>query len=300
MSEIDKPALIAVDWGTTRMRASLVGQDGAVLDRITSDQGVQSIAAGGFPAALEAACGPWFATDPHLRVVMSGMVGSRNGWVEAPYVSCPCGPDDLAAGFTRIEGARDVVVAPGVDIRWPDGAYDVMRGEEVQAIGVGLADGMICLPGTHSKWIEMAGGRIVRFATFVTGELYAAIAGSFLGRLAEAPDDASGHVAGARAARFKGGLSRSLFQTRSQVLGGDIDGHAVRPFLSSLVIGQELIGAQDLFGPCRSVHLVAASPQREVYQAAFEQHGIAVTTLDPAEVTLSGLRRLYAASKPTP
>ena len=288
-------AFIAVDWGTTRMRAWLVGPDRAVLDRTEADTGVQSVPAGGFPAALDAACAPWFAMRPDLPVVMAGMVGSRNGWVEAPYVACPCGPDELAGRLTRVAGARDVVIAPGVDVRWPDGAYDVMRGEEVQAIGTGVMDGLVCLPGTHSKWVEMAAGRIVRFASFITGELFAAMTASFVGRLATEPEDAAGIAVGDRTATFPGGLSRLLFQARSQVLGGSLQPAAVRPFLSGLLVGQELAGAAALFGPCHAVHLVAANPQLEVYQAALERSGMAVEVVDPAKASLAGLARLFQA-----
>ncbi len=283
------------------MRATLVGAAGTVLDRVESAAGVQSVPAGGFPAALEAACGPWFAGRPDLPVVMAGMVGSRNGWVEAPYAPCSCGPDDLAARFARIEGERPIAVAPGADCRWPDGAYDVMRGEEVQAIGSGVMDGLLCLPGTHSKWIEMAGGRIARFATFVTGELYAALSASFIGRLAAEPEDGPGGGAlGARAATWAGGLGRLLFQARAQVLGGDLSGQGVRPFLSSLVIGQEIAGASDLFGAVRSVHLVAAQPQRDIYLTALEDRGIRVAVSDPAEASLAGITRLFRAAAGTP
>ena len=111
----------------------------------------------------------------------------------------PAGPDELAAAllpFRRL--TRPVLIVPGVDCRGADGTYDVMRGEETQAIGIGVRDGLVCLPGTHSKWVEIADGRIDRFATFVTGELYAALTASFVGRLAREPDDA---VAGASLAR---------------------------------------------------------------------------------------------------
>lgn len=290
-----RAAFVAVDWGTTRLRASLVDSGGAVLDRTEADQGVQSVPAGGFPAVLERACGPWLADHGELPVVMAGMVGSRNGWVEAPYAPCPCGPEDLARAMLRVPGGRDVRIVPGVDISWPDGAYDVMRGEEVQAIGSGVTDGILCLPGTHSKWIAMSGGRIVRFATFITGELYAAMSASFVGRLAAEPELlGEGLSAGAVAATFGGGLSRVLFQARAQVLGGELPAGGVRPFLSSLLVGQELIGAESLFGPCAAVHLVAAPPQREVYAAALARRGIAVTTIDPAAATLAGLRRVAA------
>ena len=161
-----------------------------MLDRRQSDAGVQSVEAGGFPAALDTACGEWFAASPGLPVVMAGMVGSRNGWVEAPYVACPCGPAEIAARLIPVPGSgREVGIVPGVDCRWADGSYDVMRGEETQAIGTGVRRGLLSLPGTHGKWIEMVDGRIARFATFVTGELFAAVSTSFVARLAEAPDD---------------------------------------------------------------------------------------------------------------
>ncbi len=288
---------IAVDWGTTRLRATLVGRDGAVLDRTEADRGVQSVAAGGFPDALEATCGSWLATSPDLPVLMAGMVGSRNGWVEAPYVTCPCGPEDLAGRLVPIGGARAVSVVPGVDLRGPDGAYDVMRGEEVQVVGSGVRDGLVCLPGTHSKWVAVEAGRIVRFATFITGELYSAVAASFVGRLAApaGPDDVpAGLGAGLRAAGAGGGLSRLLFQARTRVLGGTLEPDAVRPFLSALLVAEEVAGADALFGPLAAVHLVAAPPQLDVYRAVLATRGIQVTVADPAAASLAGLSRLMA------
>lgn len=291
------PRFVAVDWGTTRMRASLIGADGSVLERMQSDAGVQSVPAGGFPAALEAACAPWFATDPDLPVIMAGMVGSRNGWIEAPYLHCPCGPQDLAAQLTAIPGlGRTVFVVPGVDGRWPDGSYDVMRGEETQVFGTGSDDGIICLPGTHSKWVDVADGRMVRFATFVTGELYAALAGSFVARLAATPDDpTAGQAEAASASRAAGGVTRAMFQARSRVLAGDLTPAAVRPFLSRLLIEAEIAGAMDLFGARANVHLVAAEPQLSLYRSALTARGIEIDIVDPSAATLAGLDRIMAA-----
>ena len=293
---IGTPASIAVDWGTTRMRAWLLDRAGAVLGTIEAETGVQSVPPGGFPAALQEVCGPWLDQDPGLPVLMAGMVGSRNGWHEAPYAPCPCGPVDLATKLALVRDAPGSVrIVPGVDCRWPDGGYDVMRGEEVQAIGAGVDDGLLCLPGTHSKWIEIREGRILRFATFATGELYAAVTASFVGRLAETPEDTgAGLPAGARASTFKGGLTRALFQARAQVLGGDLGPRAVRPFLSSLLIGHEIAGACELFGRPATVHLVAGPPQREIYRVALERRGIEVETVDPAAAVLAGLARLSA------
>ncbi len=291
-------AFIAVDWGTTRLRASLVGTDGAVAATTQSDAGVQSIAPGGFRAALDAACRPWFDAHPDLPVLMAGMVGSRNGWVEAPYAPCPAGADEIAARLLAVPDAgRSVSVVPGVDCRWPDGAYDVMRGEETQALGSGVRDGLLALPGTHGKWIEMRDGRIHRFATFVTGELFAAVSSSFIGRLAEEPheDPAAADLAAA-AARAPGGLTRALFQARARALAGDLSPRGVRPFLSRLIVEAEIAGALDLFGRPDAVHLVAGEPQRSVYRAALAERGIPVQDYDTPAVTLAGLEIIMGAA----
>lgn len=292
-----EPRFVAVDWGTTRLRASLIGRDGAVLAREQSDTGVQSVPKGGFPQALQAACSRWFEAHPDLPVIMAGMVGSRNGWVEAPYLHCPCAASDLAGNLTAIEGfGREVLVVPGVDIRWPDDSYDVMRGEETKVFGTGLEDGLVCMPGTHSKWVELAAGRMTRFSSFITGELYAAMSASFVARLAEAPDDpGSGESEAAAAARAGGGLTRALFQARTRVLAGDMSPRGVRPFLSRLLVETEVAGASELFGAPASVHLVAADPQLGVYRRVLESRGIRVEVVEPAAATLAGLTRIMTA-----
>ena len=291
------PVFIAVDWGTTRLRASLVGADGAVLDATSSASGVQSVPAGGFPAAFDAACGPWLAADPEIPALMAGMVGSRNGWVEAPYATCPAGPEEIAGRLLAVPGAaRDLRIVPGVDCRWADGAYDVMRGEETQALGTGVRDGLLVLPGTHGKWIEMRNGCLQRFATFVTGELFAAVSSSFIGRLAEEPhDDDAGADLAAMVARVPGGLTRALFQARARALAGDLAPPGVRPFLSRLIVEAEIAGALDLFGRPEVVHLVAGEPQRSVYRAALAGRGLAVQDYDTTAATLAGLTLLMKA-----
>ena len=294
------PSFIAVDWGTTRLRASLVGADGTAMATTASDAGVQSVAPGGFPAALQAACGPWLDAHRDLPVLMSGMVGSRNGWAEAPYAPCPAGAADLAGRLLAVPGTPHCVhVVPGVDCRWDDGAYDVMRGEEVQALGTDVTDGLLALPGTHGKWIEMRAGRIHRFATFVTGELFAAVSASFVGRLAEEPhDDAAGGALAAQVADGPGGLTRALFQARARALRGDLAPSGVRPFLSGLLVEAEVAGAIELFGRPALVHLVSGEPQRSIYRAVLARRGIAVTDHDTPAATLSGLRTIMAARPP--
>ncbi|MBV1704810.1 MAG: 2-dehydro-3-deoxygalactonokinase [Hyphomicrobiales bacterium] len=292
---------IAVDWGTSRLRAWLVGADGAVAGRVEAPAGVQSVAPGGHAATLAAACGAWLSEHPAAPVAMAGMVGSRNSWVEAPYARAPCGLEEIAARCAAVPpsaelGDRAIFVVPGVDARGSDGAYDVMRGEETQALGAGVDDGLVCLPGTHGKWVAMERGRIAGFATFVTGEAYAALTGSFLGRLARSPDDApAGEAAAQRAGRLRGGLLRAAFQARAGALGGDFESTAVRPMLSRLLVDSEIAGARDLFGAPRRVTLVAGAPLREVYARALAAAGVAVETRDPDAAFLAGIARVAAA-----
>ena len=292
-------SFIAVDWGTTRLRAHLMDANGTVLASASADSGVQHVKPGGFPAALEACCGSWLAQHPGMPVLMAGMAGSRNGWVEVPYLATPCGIADLAGACRNLDlNGHGVQLVPGVETRWPAAgaeACDVMRGEETQALGLGLESGLLCLPGTHSKWIEFADGKIQRFATFITGELYAAMSSSFIARLAEAPDMAQPAGAmGAAMAHLPGGLSRGLFQARAQVLTGNLHGSGVRPFLSALLIADEIAGAQALFPGQAHVHLVAAEPQASIYASLLEKGGLTVTHADPQSAFLAGLARVFA------
>ena len=295
-------SFIAVDWGTTRLRAYLTGADGIVLASTTADSGVQNVKAGGFPAALEACCGSWLAQNPGIPVLMAGMVGSRNGWVEAPYAATPCGIADLTGACVKLQlDGHGVRLVPGVDTRWPagpaggTGAYDVMRGEETQALGLGLDHGLLCLPGTHSKWIELADGKIQRCATFNTGELYAALSVSFIARLAQAPDKLNPAAEmGAATAELGGGLGRGLFQARSLVLGGYLPPAGVKPFLSALLIADEIEGARQLFPGHAHVHLVATEPQAPVYARLLAARQIKVSQTDPQAAFLGGLARVFA------
>ena len=297
LSMTGRAALIAVDWGTTRLRAWLLDAGGAVLERLSSDSGIQSVAAGGFPAALQAVCGALLAAHPRLPVLMAGMVGSRNGWIEAPYARAPCGVAELARAVCAVDaGGRKIHIVPGVDHRAPDGAYDVMRGEETMAIGAGVSDGLICQPGTHSKWIEMRAGRIAGFASFITGELYAAMSASFVARLASAPDDPAAAAAGLHAARLKGGLGRALFQARARVLAGDMAGAGVRPFISGLLIGAEIGGAFELFGVPQQAYLIAGEPHLTPYCAALAERGVVMQVIDPETAFISGLHQLALAA----
>jgi 2-dehydro-3-deoxygalactonokinase len=290
--------LIALDWGTTRARAFLISEAGEVLQRRLADQGIQSVPAGGYPAAFEALAGDLRRAAPEAAIVLAGMVGSRNGWVEAPYAACPASPDEIAAAGITVDLAADTraTILPGLSC--DDGAFDVMRGEETLVVGLGLADGLACLPGTHSKWAEIRGGRITRFASFMTGEVYGLLRNqSILARLAEEPsgeDASSGAARGRVAAQRPAGLLNAAFGARTEVLAGRMRGGEVGPFLSALLVAQEIAGARSLFGASRRIHLVADGVMADSYGAGLAAAGIEAVVTTPEAAFVAGVRRLAA------
>lgn len=291
--------ILALDWGTTRARAFLLSADGEVVARKAADTGIQSVPPGGFPAAFEELAGDLRRQARGARVVLCGMVGSRNGWVEAPYVACPAAPDAIAAAATEVElvdGERALVL-PGLSC--DEGAFDVMRGEETLVFGLGLDEGLVCLPGTHSKWAALAGGRISRFASFMTGEVYGLLRErSILSRLAEEPagDDRAGGTRRGLAARHrKGGLLNTAFAARTEVLAGRMSGGEVGPYLSALLVAEEIAAATALFGAPSSLELVADGVLAESYGAALDEAGVRYRLTTPETAFVAGIRRLASA-----
>ena len=164
-------SFITADWGTTNRRAYLLDAGGSCVAEFEDDKGIMSVPKGGFGEAVAEIRGR-LGDHPLL---LAGMVGSNRGWVEAPYVPCPAGLQDLATALVWPEQGRTAIV-PGVSFVDPDEA-DVMRGEEVQllgafAAGIVPADSLVCHPGTHNKWARLRGGRIERFRTVMTGEIF--------------------------------------------------------------------------------------------------------------------------------
>lgn len=261
MNTMDRPVLIGLDWGTSSLRAFLM-RDGAVLDTRQSPEGLQHIGTAGVPGferAFAAIAGDWLQSWPTLPVVACGMVGSVQGWREAPYVRCPADVRALATNAVAVasgSGPR-ILIAPGVLFDPVDGTPDVMRGEEIQVAGALLhepawsARARIVLPGTHSKWVDVDNGQIVRLATHLTGETFAVLkAHSVLGRLMRAAADAGGDsdtaafVRGLETAHHSpGDLLHHLFAARTLGLTGRLPHDALADYLSGLLIGHELVSA---------------------------------------------------------
>jgi len=288
--------MIAIDWGTSSFRVYRLDGTGCVLEMRSSPQGVLTVENGKFSAVLDTQAGDWIATDDG-PVVMSGMIGSRQGWLEVRYAACPAGFEEIAAGMRKvIWGGGTAWIAPGLTCRDEAGIPDVMRGEEVQILGVlhGLGPGThtICLPGTHSKWVEVTDGRIARFSTHMTGEAFAVFkAHSILGRMMK--DDATDITAfedGVRRPQDAGGLLHHLFGVRARGLFGELTDAASASYLSGMLVGHEIRSA---YGKQGQVNLLCNVQLAEIYGRAFAVLGIEASALDPDSVT-KGLFRLAA------
>ena len=286
--------LIGLDWGTTSCRAYLIGADGAVLERVTDGAGILKVENGAFGAALDATTAGWSATLP---VILSGMIGSRQGWREAPYAQCPAGADDIVRALARFDYAgRPVALVPGLAVE-NDAMPDVMRGEETQILGaLALAArdaGLFLLPGTHSKWAEVAGGRIVSFRTFMTGEVFGALKDhTILGRLMRAGDDADGFARGVRegaALGSAGALLNRLFATRSYGLMDRLADTALADYLSGLLIGTEVAEATRQTKSAVTIIASAALAQRYTDALRLLGHD---STLAPPDCAAAGHWRL--------
>lgn len=271
-------ALIAVDWGTTNRRGYLIGAGGAVLDRRADGLGLTNIEGEEFATAFDALAAPWFAVHGDVPALLSGMIGASTGWREAPYCGLPAGLDDLASNLVQAPGDRPVWIVPGVAVRAPDAMPDVIRGEEVQVLAAGGEDGLIVLPGTHSKWVRREAGRIDGFKTFMTGDLHAAVLGHTVLSIlaADGEDDDAFEDGVARGHADPTMLTRLLFGGRSRVLFGELDGTAVPDYVSGLLIGAEIAAALAAFGmPDAPVSVVGGETLAGLYGRALARCGVA-------------------------
>jgi 2-dehydro-3-deoxygalactonokinase len=281
--------IIGIDWGSTGFRAYRFGDDGTILETKSGIKGIKSVAPdadrdAAFTAIFREELGNWL-TRGIDRVILSGMITSRNGWVETPYAKAPATEADLARNVvTRTVDGIELSFLPGVSVSAP--VADVMRGEEVQVFGadLGVRPSLVVLPGTHSKWAHIADGRIENFATFVTGELFdllrnkSLVGGlavgddfhelAFLGGVDEALDDTA----------QSGGLVRRLFGARASVLVAGKAPTEVSSYLSGLLIGNEIREADRMFGAVDRVSIIGSEVLEMRYALAMKRAGIDTTT----------------------
>lgn len=292
---------IAADWGTTHLRVWAM-QGGTVITHSTSKKGMAKLARGQFEDALLELVEGWLGGTP-TPVIACGMVGARQGWVEAPYISVPCKPNHSKHALPHCTDPRlNVRVIPGLKQAAP---ADVMRGEETQIAGF-LAmntgwDGVICLPGTHSKWVHISAGEVVSFQTFMTGEQFDLLSGSSVLRHSV---DTGGWDKEAFDQALSDSLSRpeklaaSLFNLRARDLLSNQSKEVARARLSGLLIGSELAAARP-FWLGQQVAIVGANALSQIYADALATQGVPATVADGARMTLAGLQAAYRLVKET-
>lgn len=276
-----RPALIALDWGTSNLRASLLDGQGGLLDKRRAPGGVMAVRDGRFAEALLGLVGDWLR-EHRCPLIASGMVGSRQGWREAPYLACPAGPAEAAAALTPIElpGSLGTLhIVPGLRCTGGDGQADVMRGEETQLWGAGLAAGRCCvLPGTHAKWAFMGDGeRVESFRTFMTGELYGLLTEhGILGRLMRfGRADPECFERGVRLGLAEhASATHVIFAARTAGLMGEIAPEGLPDFLSGILTGIEIGGATREARPA-AVTVLGDEALCARYEAALRIAGIA-------------------------
>lgn len=295
-------AFIAADWGTSNLRAWRVDGAGRMQASAEFPLGVSRLAPGEAAARFEAEVRPALGGEG-LPALLCGMIGSTLGWTLAPYVDCPASLNRLAAGL--VEAAPGVRIVPGV--RGPGLiGPDVMRGEETQVLGWlaadaarGLGRRLLCLPGTHAKWVRLEAGVVTRFTTAMTGELYELLGThSILRFAAGVDDDEDAFDRGVAAAGDGSALAARLFGVRGLTLGGALASGSTASFLSGLLIGAEAAALLPVMRDdgAEPVDLVGEARLCGLYGRVLDRLGVAHCTIDGARASLAGLTHIWSVA----
>ncbi len=278
---------IGLDWGTTSFRAYLVNAEGVVTDQVAAAEGILAVKDGAFERCFEQHIAAW---DKSLPVIASGMITSRQGWVERPYVNCPAGPEQLAQAIhaLRLASGRTIHFLTGLHLKSPTLGHDVMRSEETQVFGaLNLGARHFVTPGTHSKWIDVENGQITNFATYVTGEIFAVVkAHSILGRLmVNDVDDDHAFLQGIdRAFADPAGLLHNLFSARSLALFDALAPEKISSYLSGLIIGAEVGHAISMRDATQHYAILASPAIGGKYLTAMKHAGLRVSMGEPLAI----------------
>jgi 2-dehydro-3-deoxygalactonokinase len=304
-------SFVAGDWGTSHLLLFLCDENGAALDSARGP-GIGQVS-GPCATAFDSLLERWETQVGTLPAVLCGMVGSSIGWMQTPYISCPAIPDKVFGGCVSLRGGR-LHIVPGLRCRNRLQAPDFMRGEETQILGAARLDAslghgrrLLCLPGTHTKWVVLEEGIIKEFLTAPTGELFAAVRNHSV--LVRDDCDTEAVLAGAA---FEQGLQRfgdssqahllhRLFECRGRQLDGELSAHGAAAFLSGLLIASDVNGALTLFAQSASeptVHLIGAPRLTQLYARALSCQSFGATELDGAAASLAGLTRVHQHLSP--
>ncbi|UNK37418.1 2-dehydro-3-deoxygalactonokinase [Shinella sp. H4-D48] len=291
-------AYVAVDWGTSSFRLWLVGRDGAVLAERRSGEGMTTAARTGFAEVLTSHLAAISAPEG-VPVLICGMAGAKQGWVEAGYLDTPAALSAIPAAAVRVPGVEaDIRILPGLAQRDAT-APDVIRGEETQLLGaaadLGSGNHLVCMPGTHSKWVRLSGGKVEGFSTFMTGELFDAIAkNTILSHAiadagAIAPDNAAFRAAVTRMVTNPALATSQLFSVRAGSLIAGLSPEDAKARLSGTLIGLEIAGALSLAAKDTPVMLVASGSLGTLYGQALAAAGLSPTVIDADTAVRTGL-----------
>lgn len=283
--------LLGIDWGTSNRRAYLIERGGKLVRQQADGQGL--LAVGGQFAASLAQLRAGMGVESSVPVIMSGMVGSASGWQEVPYLDLAVPLERLPEHLVAVQDSANCLIVPGYRSAGPD--VDVMRGEETQLLGavsLGVRDGWVVLPGTHSKWVFLRNGRVERLCTYMTGELFAMLGsgGTLAAIMENGHESPAAFSAGlAEAGRGKP-LSHSLFGVRARVVTKAMPSADARSFVSGLLIGSEFVAAQGQ----DTVHLIASHTLSARYAQAAGIFGMQAKVLDPDQVYLAALEQFFS------
>ncbi|MDC7682250.1 2-dehydro-3-deoxygalactonokinase [Asticcacaulis sp. BYS171W] len=294
------PSLIAADWGTTNFRLFLYDEAGKVIARHAANIGLKNLGVLTFEQALLSVLKDEFAGLEHLPFLLSGMVGSRQGWVEAPYAACPADLQTLVDGLVRAPSEKlDVSIVPGLFAESPGtGLLNVMRGEETQIFGLlksDPTDGFMVLPGTHSKWALIRDGQVQSFSTHMTGEMFQVLkAHSILGVLMEnSTDNEEAFLKGIERGMYNRAFLSVIFSVRTEALFNNIAPAHLSAYLSGILIGSEIIAELERHGPS-PVRLVGDGALVDLYEKALAFAGFKdVTRFDGNAASEAGLWAIH-------
>lgn len=299
------PAIIGIDWGTSSFRAYLLDDEGGLRDKTSSNAGIWNLSDESFESVLLEHCAPWLREHSDLPLIMCGMVGSRNGWREVPYAAPSRGWEEVAGACVdvAVSGCKAKII-PGLVQRSQSGDVDVMRGEETLVFGaleMGLSDeGHCILPGTHSKWVRLRGGRVTGFATYVTGELYSLLSDrSILTSHQESLPTDPAHT-GSKDDFLQGidkavagpDLLHQLFLVRSQVLMSERSAQGALEWLSGLLIGTEILSGRRQISAGEPVALIASGELALRYAKALHHLELPFERIDAEAACVGGLFRM--------
>jgi len=297
-------SFVAGDWGTSNLRLFLCDASGTVLESASGPGAADS--QGRFEQVFDSLLAKWTNQPHEAPAVLCGMVGSTIGWVQAPYLACPARPEDIAMACATLRGGS-IRIIPGLSCRNPFDAPDVMRGEETQILGAmqlkpALREGrrLLCLPGTHTKWVLLEDGAVIEFLTAPTGELFTLLRDRSV--LVREP----GGAADASAPAFRLGLAQvdrfpmaqvlhRLFECRSRSLDAQLAPPEAASFLSGLLIASDIVGALDVFANsivARVVHLIGSPQLMDLYAAGLGLQRYEASRTDGDMAAVAGLAQV--------